>query len=312
MAMTLQNGDIIGPYTISKSLSDDGGMSQVFLAYDTERPSHLAAIKVQLTHNNNSTVFQDLLRQEGEFLQRLRHPGIIHIYPLRINNRIAYAARASDHPNQPWYYAMEYINKGNSLDYYGKRIKKHPVAWVIEMFYQLLIIVQYIHQRGYAHCDLKPQNILLRRPPAANETPLPILIDFGSAAEVKRGIRQLSASLRYSSPEVVLALNRQDIPPEKLIRHPKKTDIWALGAILFEVLTGRPLINRKRRADITTTILRGRLDTIRSLRPDIHASLDKLLGVMLRRNPEERPNIDEVIWAIEERIYSVRPPRIGQ
>ncbi len=310
--MTLQNGDIIGPYTIYKSLSDDGGMSQVFLAYDTERPSYMAAVKVQITHNDNRTTFQDLLRQEAQFLQRLRHPGIIRIYPLRIDNRIAYAARAHEHPHQPWYYAMEYINKGDNLDHYIKKIRKLPVEWTIEMFYQLLITVQYIHQRGYAHCDLKPQNILLRRPPSTNESPLPVLIDFGSAANIKQGVQQLSASIRYSSPEVIMALSRQDIPPGTLIRHPKKTDVWALGAILFEMLTGRPLINRKRRVDITTTILRGELDSIRSLRPGIHTSLDKLLNVMLQREPDKRPSITELIQAIEERIHSVRPPRISQ
>jgi len=310
--MTLQHGDIIGPYTISKSLSDDGGMSQVLLAHDTERPSHTAAVKVQLAHDDNRTTFQDLLRQEVQFLQRLRHPGIIRIYPLRIDNRIAYAARAYDQTNQPWYYAMEYINKGKNLDYYIKTIKKFPVEWVIEMFYQLLIIVQFIHQRGYAHCDLKPQNILLRHPPVSDETPLPILIDFGSATDIKQGVRQLSGSPRYSPPEVIISLNRQDILPHKLIHHPQKIDAWALGAILFEMLTGRPLINRKRRADITTTILQGELDTIRSLRPDIHTSLDKLLDAMLRREPEERPTINELVRAIEERIHSVRPPRISQ
>lgn len=310
--MAFQTGDIIGPYTISKSLSNEGGMSQVFLAYDTERPSHIAALKVQMTHEEKGAVFQDLLRQEAETLQQLRHPGIVRIYPLRIDNRVAYAARAHDYDNQPWYYAMEYLSQGSNLSNTIKNIKKFPVEWTVELFYQLLITVEYVHLRGYAHGDLKPQNILLRHPPAVNETPFPILIDFGSSITVKQGIRQLSASIRYSPPEVVLALERQDISPETLITQPTKIDVWALGAILFEMVTGRALINRTHRRDITTTILRDRLDTMRSLRPDIHPSLDKLLSVMLRRKAAERPSITELIQAVEERIHSVRPPRIRQ
>lgn len=310
--MAFQTGDIIGPFTISKSLSTEGGMSNVYLANDTERPYHIAALKIQMTHEEKGAVFQDLLRQEAEILQHLRHPGIVRIYPLRIDNRVAYAARAYDYNNQPWYYAMEYISKGISLESYIKTINKFPVEWIIELFYQLLVTVEYVHLRGYAHGDLKPQNMLLRYPPAANETPLPVLIDFGSATLIRQGVRQLSASIRYSPPEVVLALERQDISPEKLIAQPEKIDVWALGAILFEIVTGRPLINRKHLRDITTTILRDRLDTMRSLRPELHPSLDKLLSVMLRRNPAERPSITELIQAVEERIHSVRPPRIRQ
>jgi len=310
--MAFQTGDIIGPYTISKLLSNEGGMSQVFLAHDTERPSHMAALKVQMTHEEKGAVFQDLLRQEAETLQHLRHPGVVRIYPLRIDNRVAYAARAYDYNNQPWYYAMEYLSQGSNLSSVIKSIRKFPVEWIVELFYQLLIVVEYVHLRGYAHGDLKPQNIFLRYPLAINETPFPILIDFGSATTIKHGIRQLSASIRYSPPEVILALERQDISPETLITQPEKIDVWALGAILFEMVTGRPLINRSNRREITTTILRDRLDTMRSLRPDIHPSLDKLASVMLRRNATERPDITELLQAVEERIHSVRPPRIRQ
>ena len=312
--MKFKNGDIIGPYTINKTLSNAGGMSQVLLAHDTERPSYKAAIKIQLAHDDNRAAFQDLLQQEAEFLYQLRHPGIIRIYPLRLDSRtIVNVARAHNYPSNPWYYAMEHIGKdGNTLEYYNKEIKKMPIAWIVELFYQILTVVQYIHKSGYAHGDLKPQNIMVRRKPVSNEVPIPILIDFGSAAKVQDGIKQLSASIRYSAPEIVRALDRNDIPPHQLVRHPRKADIWALGAIFFELLTGRPLINRKSTTDITTTILQGQLDSIRSLNEDVHPSLDTLLDKMVDKNPINRPAIKVLIQAIEERIHTVRPPRIGE
>jgi serine/threonine protein kinase len=309
--MPFQGGAVIGPYTLRKSLSEEGGMSQVFLASDTERPDRYAVIKVQLADEHKGAAFQDLLRQEAQLLRRVRHPGVIRIYPLRIDNRVSYVARAYDYANQPWYFAMEYVSSGKTLDKYLKRIKKFPVEWGVELFYQLLVTIEYLHQQGYAHCDLKPQNVILRRAPDVNEVPEPVLIDFGSAAIIRQGIKQLSASIRYSPPEVVMALERSDINASHLITDPAKIDVWALGAILFEIVTGRPLIQWQSRSEITTTIMRERLDTIRTVRPDVHPSLDKLLSVMLRRNPSERPEIGELIRAVEERISSVRPPRIA-
>ena len=311
--MKFSKGGTVGPYTIGRTLSDAGGMSQVLLAYDTERPSYSAALKVQLVNNDNKVAFQDLLQEESEILRHLRHSGIIRIYPLRLDLRtISYVARAYDYQNKPWYYAMEHIGgDGGTLDYYSKEIRKMPIEWIVELFYQILVVVQYIHKNGYAHGDLKPQNIMLRRKPMLNEIPTPVIIDFGSATDVRKGVRQLSASIRYSAPEIITALDRRDIPPHNLVRYPRKADVWALGAIFFELLTGRPLIDQKRPAEITTTILHKQLDKIRDINPTIDPSLDKLLDVMLSRKPEARPPTKELIRAIEERIYSVRPPRIG-
>lgn len=306
--MGIRSGDVIGPYTIARSLSNDGGMSQVFLAHDSERPQYKAALKVQKTHKNRAA-FQDLLRDEARWLRTLRHPGIVHIYPLRIANRVTYTARAVNQKDSPWYYAMEYI-PGESLDVYIKNIVKFPLGWIIELFYQVLLVVDYMHRLGYAHCDLKPQNIMFREAPTPDRVPAPILVDFGSATPTRRGIVQLAASLRYAPREVVLAMERKDIPPSTLIPLPKKIDIWALGAILFEMVTGRALINHHRKKDITTSILRGELDDMRSQRGEVHVSLDKMLLQMLRPIPAERPDTKDLLRAIEERIFTVRPPRV--
>lgn len=308
--MSLRSGDILGPYTVERPLSDAGGMSQVLLAYDTERTQYKAALKVQLAENDNSAAFQDLLRHEVNILQTLRHPAIVRIFPLRIDNRVTYTARSTMQVERPWYFAMEYIT-GDSLDQYLKQIGRFPLSWLIELFYQLVVTVDFIHAAGYAHCDLKPQNIMFRQEPQRQQIPTPILIDFGSATELKRGVYHLAASIRYSPPEVILALDRKDIPARALLTHPQKIDIWALGAILFEVVTGRPLINQQRKDEITTTILQGHLDEMRTHRPEVHRSLDTLLHKMLHRQPTERPDTKTIIKAIEEHIHSIRPPRIG-
>lgn len=309
--MALRAGDEIEPYIIERPLSESGGMSRVFLAHHREKTHLRVALKAQLTDDDNSLTYQELLRREADLLGRLRHPGIVHVFPLQVGSRISYSARAHEFRGQPWYFTMEHI-RGNNLASHTKTTAKLPLEWTIELFYQLLLSLHYMHQLGYAHCDLKPGNILLREAPEVYQIPRPVLVDFGSAVEISRGIGQLTASLQYSPPEVVLAMERKDIPLNEIRLRPDKIDIWALGAILFEIITGRPLINKKRKDDITTSIIKGELDTIRSVRDDVHPSLDKFLAVMLRRDPAKRPEVTDLIKAVEERMAIVRPPRVAQ
>ena len=307
--MPFNSGDQIGSYAIEKQLSDSGGMSGVYLAHDMSRPAHKAALKIQLSDGRNSVAFQDILRYETSILSKLHHPGVVHIYPMRINRRISYTARAIEYEGQPWYYAMEYLGEDTLESNIEKIGTKYSLSWNLELFYQLVIIVHYMHEMGYAHCDLKPQNIFLRYPPKENNVPIPVLVDFGSATPIEK-MRRLTASIRYSAPEILLSLERSDVRSQAQL-FPPKVDIWALGAILFEILTGRPLFNQTRKNAITTTILSGKLQSVREIRPDMHPSIDKLLTQMLKQNPQERPTTAQLIQALDERMYVARLPRIA-
>ncbi len=308
--MSTLTGEQLGQYTLEKRLSSPGGMAQIFLAKDTRNPNLKAAIKIQLANNDNRSVYQDLLNQEVEVLRVLRHPSIVHLYPLEIDGCIHRIARAAQLTHKPWYFAMQYLGPFTLADHL-KKISDLPLEWGIELFYQILITIDYMHQKGYAHCDLKPPNIFLRYPPEPSFYPMPILADFGSATRITEGIHQLTASLRYSPPEVLLAMERHDVNWDHI--QPDKVDIWALGAILFEIVTGRPLVKARQRQEITTTIIRGEFDQIANQRRDKHPglqSLDKVIARMISQDPDQRPPIAHIIRAIDEHIASVRPPRI--
>lgn len=306
--MTIQSGEILGNYQIEKHLSKKGATSQIFLAKNNERPELHAALKVHLTNDNR---YQDLLRKEADVLSRLHHPGVVRIYPQYINGRVVYEARADLHRDQPWYFVMEHIT-GPSLDQLIDKqiIKKYPIAWIIELFYQLLTIVNFLHKAGYAHCDLKPSNILLRYPPSATQIPYPVLVDFGSVTSIKSSPANLAGTILYLPPEAIMLVVRSDITPKELSLRPDKVDIWSLGAIFFEMLTGRPLINHKSKEQATTSILQGQLDSLKSERPDINPSLDILLRNMISKEAEKRPPVHQLIAALEEDIAEFRPPRI--
>ena len=299
----------IGDFVIDKSLSTSG-MSSVHVGHLPAQPTYKVAIKLHLESETHHNTFQDYLRKEADYLVRFRHPSVIRIFPISLHTgKVSYCVRATNLPENPWYFAMEYLPGGDLSDYI-KKIKTFPILWIIEFFYQLLITVQFLHHLGFGHCDLKPDNILLREPPEPNKSPQPILTDFGTTHPLGTPITQPAKSVRYSPPEILLAHTRKDIHPQELALYPDKIDIWSLGAILFELLTGRPLFNQKQDREITTSILEGKIDKIRTLRPEVNESLDVVLEQMLKRVPEARPEVDELIVAFEELISSVRPPRI--
>ncbi len=306
--MPISPGDVLGAFTIDRSLSGE----RVFLAHDTRRPALKVVLKLARSDARSRTALDDLLRRETEALKVLRHPGIVRIYPMLIeaSGDLVYTARAGHLPERPLYYAMEYI-AGESLGAQASRIAgDFPLEWQIELFYQVLVIVDYMHQSGYAHGDLKPQNILFRHAPAPHEVPSPVLIDFGAATPVEEVGRECTSSFLYAAPEVLLA-GQGGIPRDSIPLYPDKIDVWALGAILFEILTGRSLMMGHTRTEILDAALNDELDSLRDIRSDLPGPLDTLVRVMLRTNPETRPSTAQLIRAVEEKLSGLHPPRIA-
>lgn len=302
----LKPGTQLHNFVIDKLLSEQGGMSHIYQAHDVERPDYPVAVKVGLTQGKMAKAFKDLLLRESQVLAKLHHPTIVHIIPQQFGRNVAYVAKTDD--DAP-YYAMEYIT-GPTLDQCTKQIaKRFPFEWAIELFYQIVIGVHYMHQLGYAHCDLKPQNIMLRREPEVHQMPQPVLIDFGAVSPV-RLMSELAVSIRYAPPEALKALDRPDMPEYKDIRA-DKVDIWGLGVILYEIVTGQPLFNQRNENVMRTTILQGKLKSMTDQRDEVHKSMDKLMMQMLKSDPTQRPSTTRIIEALEKRITSVRPPRIA-
>ncbi len=305
--MALPTGQFIEPYRIEALLSE-GGMSDIYLASTQDRRYHKIAVKCS---KDGRIEYQDALRREVDNLKLLRHPCVVRIYPLRLSReRVVYHARADKAPSQPWYFAMEHII-GGGLDSHIARLAHLSVAWRTELFYQLLVAVHFIHRAGFTHCDLKPENILLRENPRMDRLPQPVLVDFGSASPIGRR-RNLTHTPHYAPPEVIRAAadpqNRDLRAPEML--PPDKADIWALGAIYYELLTGVPLITATTYGDAVEAVLSRKWHPNVGRRADVHPSLARLVERMLQVNPYDRPTVDDIIVDVEERIATIAPPRI--
>jgi len=289
--------ETIGAFTIEQKLATSG-MSEIHLAHETKRPNFKMVLKMQLT-SGAKEAYAEVLRQEAMLLNQMRHPNIVRIYPVHVEgvkNKV-FSAQAQELAELPWYFVMEYVSGGDMLSY-TEIIKSFPLGWRLEMFYQLLLTVEYIHDQGWAHCDLKPSNILFRGAPNANSFPRVALVDFGSVSPLDRLLRP-SGTVRYSPPEMLEAIeNPRSMDQVK----PSKVDIWALGAVLFELVTGRFMINEQDHDSAVAAVKRGQYDDLQEMDPTVPRSLARLVNFMTQRDAGRRPTPSRVIEIIEQDV----------
>lgn len=213
----LRPGTRIGAYTIH-GLLGRGGMGTVYVA-EQESPRRKVALKLIRTGPASGATLRRM-QLEAELLGRLKHPGIAQIFE---------AGRADYGTGPQPFFAMEFVD-GQMLDRHadsqglGVRDRLGIVLKVCEA-------VEHAHQRGVIHRDLKPGNILVERGGG------PKILDFGVARATgtgqstqQTGVGQLIGTLPYMSPEQLTG-----DPAEVDTR----SDVYALGVILFQLLTGR-------------------------------------------------------------------------
>lgn len=302
VGLKIPSGTKVDRFIIENSLSESGGMSGVYLA-KIENLRQKVAIKIANTDNLGATHEDMLLDWEANLLKQWdwRHAGIVRIFPVPLlGGKTEYVVRAKDLPNNPWYMVMEYL-PGDSLAKKLPELYKYPIHWKLELFYKILIPLAFIHQKNFGHRDIKPDNIVFRSSISPDIPPDPVLIDFAlcTNGQEKREIIDNSYTLEYASPERLAGLE-EDV---------KASDIWSLGVILYELLTGKlPIKGSKEK--IRTTIIRERIEVDKdefSLPQEQGHILAAFIRAMLKKKPEERPDIRQVIYALEEKFL---PPRI--
>ena len=306
--MILKSGLKIDRYIVETSLSQKGGTASVYLAHLEQEPKSKVALKIAQTNDLGSTHEDALLQFEAELLETWdwRHPGIIRLLPTPLDGRgkPEYVVRATNLKDQPWYMAMEYL-RGKSLSENLSAIQKFPVGWKLELFYQILLPIAFIHKKGYAHRDLKPDNIVFREPISPDAVPQPVLIDFALAANgaEERVIVANSYTLEYASPERVLrSMGIENAPVDNV----QAADIWSLGIILYEILAGHNLL-KGNKENIRTTIIREQLMPSFPNIGEEYELLIQFVTAMLKKEPHKRPDVRQVLYALEETFL---PPRI--
>ncbi|WP_372370395.1 protein kinase [Candidatus Uabimicrobium sp. HlEnr_7] len=200
---------MLGKYKILRELGR-GGMGVVYHAIDTSL-NRECALKV-LSNNHNSSAAVERFFNEARAIAQINHPNIIKIHEI--------------HTQPTHFFAMEYI-PGQTLSVYlsTRRFKQNEK---LQLFLNICDAISHAHSHKIIHRDLKPDNILIR------ENGIPVILDFGIAKDSKATSNltqqgEIMGTPRYIAPEIVL---------EQPVDH--RSDIYSLGVILYQMLTGRP------------------------------------------------------------------------
>lgn len=272
----------VGPYRLQQQIGA-GGMGQVYLGVRRDATGHEAAIKILSIRGAQS----HQLSKEARFLAGLKHPNIAHF----LNSGVLQDGR-------PWL-AMEYV-PGVMLDQWIKQ-KQPNLEQRLALFIKVAEAVSHAHQNLLIHRDLKPANIIVE----PNDNPK--LLDFGIAAMISPDTLEQHTLTQLTG----LAMTPEYASPEQVMgkRLTVATDIYSLGVILYEMLTGsRPYkISRKSNLELIQTVCEAPITqpSRMAMRPDatvavpgraLRGDLDVILMKALERNPERRyPNAAALI-----------------
>jgi predicted Ser/Thr protein kinase len=238
-----------------------GGMGVVYLARQLSL-KRLVALKMLLAGQQASPAQRLRFEAEMESIARLQHPNLVQIFEV------------GEHEGRP-FFAMEYVDGGSLQDQLASR---PPVRKVAELLEVVSRAIHAAHQRGVIHRDLKPANVLL----TADGTPK--ISDFGLARrmDVVNGptpSKQVMGTPSYMSPEQATGHSRQAGPA---------TDIYSLGAILYELLTGRPPFQGDTSIQVLYQVVSAEPVLPRRLQPGIAVELETICLKCLEKSPNQR------------------------
>lgn len=272
----LATGTRLGPYEIL-GLIGEGGMGQVYRAADT-RLDRTVAIKVLPAEMASDPVRRDRFEREARSISRLEHPNICPLYD--VGELPADAAGTAG-----LFLVMQFL-EGESL---AQRLERGALSIkeTLEYSIQIAEALAAAHRAGIVHRDLKPGNIMLTRAGAR-------LLDFGLARSVPGsgpGGATMAGDDRTSLTTMGTVLGTLHyMAPEQLEGKEIDTraDIFAFGAVLFEMVTGLKAFSADSPAGVMSAILRDEPARASSVAPVTPAGLDELIHTCLEKKPDDR------------------------
>jgi eukaryotic-like serine/threonine-protein kinase len=296
---TVAVGSRLGKYRITEKLGE-GGMGVVFGGEHEALGRRVAVKLLRAEFVKNDTVLQRF-QQEAEAVSRIGHANIVAVYDF---------GRAED---GSVYYVMERI-EGETMT---RRMRAGPIEpeEAVAIFAQICRALQATHARNIIHRDLKPDNVLLQ--PQKSGFPHVKLVDFGVAKMREDNPTGGGGNLTQSG---TLLGTPTYMAPEQILTSAKvdaRADLYSLGAMLYEVLTGLPPFGRGQMMEILTRHVReavvppSQRPRAEGARP-IPPALDAFVVRALAKKPEERqPDAAAFIAELEAAWGLARPPMMG-
>jgi eukaryotic-like serine/threonine-protein kinase len=279
--MPLASGNRLGPYEIQSPLGA-GGMGEVYRARDT-RLDRTVAIKVLAAHLSNSPELKQRMEREARSISSLNHPNVCQLYDIGSHDGTDYLV-------------MEFL-EGETL---AERIRKGPLPLneILKIGIAVAEALAVAHRQGIVHRDLKPGNIMLTKSGAK-------LMDFGlakSAAASVSGVASsaplLSAARTMSGASPLSPLTTagaiigtiQYMSPEQIEGREAdaRSDIFALGGVLYEMLTGTRPFEGKSQISVASAILEKDPERVSTIQPLTPPALEYIITTCLAKNPDDR------------------------
>ncbi|MCK4373320.1 MAG: serine/threonine protein kinase, partial [candidate division Zixibacteria bacterium] len=266
--MTLEKGQRLGPYEIEKPLGA-GGMGEVYKARDT-RLDRVVAIKVIPSRSAMNADMRARFEREAKTISSLNHPNICTLHDV-------------GHQDGVDYLVMEFL-EGETLEDRLKRGRLDTTE-ALDIGSQIARALDTAHRKSLVHRDLKPSNIFLTKERAK-------LLDFGLAklqAEAITGMNDETRTTPVTGAGTIVG-TLQYMSPEQLEGREAdvRSDIFAFGATMYEMVTGRRAFTGDSKASLIGSIMRDEPRAISELQPTSPPALDRLIIKCMQKDSDRR------------------------
>ena len=273
-------GESLGHYKIVRELGK-GGMGQVFAAEDT-RLKRQVALKILLPEVANDPDRRERFQREAEAVAALDHPNIVTIYSIET------ATREPPHDEEPIHFITMQLVEGKTL---GELIPERGLP--LERFFQMVLpladALSAAHRKGITHRDLKPNNIMV------GEDGRVWILDFGLAkfhqaeAGTQESISQEAHTEALTRDGTVLGTVPYMSPElAKGLAVDSRTDIFSLGVIFHEILSGRRPFRGDTVAELISAILRDTPESVSELSSELPPRIGRIVRRCLEKAPDDR------------------------